>query len=285
MLFKKILVPLDGSALAEMALEPALALAQGMKGELVLLSVLPVQETVDVAHYSFEGAPPLPPDPGPMRERLVNYLDSIHASRAGCGVLMRTLVAEGNPAGCILETAVSEHIDLIVMGTHGRSGLSRWLLGSVTEKVLQQAECPVLAVRGQPSVRHILILADETMLAAQALDPGFALAGALHAQVHLLGLPAGTAGDPAEVFRQEESYLEDMCERYAVSEPLQTAVGHGKPEEAIAAYCQEQAIDLIVLAGRDRSGLRRWLAGNLFEKVLRKTNASLLAVRPEQMDA
>jgi len=284
MLFKKILVPLDGSSLAELALEPALALAQAMRGEVILLSVLVGQEPMDVAYYGFE-VTPVPAEAGLQaeqqaiyRERLMNYLDSVHASRAGSGVLMRTMVMEGDVARCLLETAVSEHVDLIVMGTHGRSGMSRWLLGSVTEKVLHHADCPVLAVRGQASLNRILVLADSDLLSSQALDPGFAVAGALHARLDLLAAAAEAVGSLEEAFRQEESYLEDLRERYHLDQPLQTAVRQGKPEDVIAVYSQEQATDLIVLAGHKRSGLKKWLSGSLFEKVLHKTNCSLLVI-------
>ncbi|MCA9872745.1 MAG: universal stress protein [Anaerolineales bacterium] len=290
MLFKKILVPLDGSTLAEMALEPALALAQAAKGEVILLSVLPAQESMDVPYYGFE-VTPMPADVAMLqdsqldyRNRLVSYLDSVYASRAGSGVAMRTMVTEGNAAGCVLETAVSEHANLIVMGTHGRSGMSRWLLGSVTEKVLHHAGCPVLAVRGPAAINNILVLVDPALLAVQALDPGFALAGALQAQLHLLLVDSHATGDVEEVFRQEEGYLEDLCERYAIKQRPETAVRFGKPEEVIAAYSEEQSIDLIVLTDHDRSGFRRWLSGSLFEKVLHKTSGSLLLVRAESHD-
>jgi nucleotide-binding universal stress UspA family protein len=294
MTFKKILVPLDGSLLSETALEPALALAQAMHGEVVLLTTLAAGlELSEPEFFGLDAAPrmPLAQDATPLRERLLDYLNSICASRAGANVPMRVLVQEGDAAECIVATAVSLPADLIIMGAHGRSGMTRLLLGSVTQKVTRQACCPVLALRQPGSIQNILIVVSQNLLAEHALDSGYALAGCFDAQVHLL-LPttaedetlskATQSGAEEDVFRYEEAYLEDLVDRYAMNKPIITAVRPGKPETAVLSYAQTHQIDLIVLAARPYSRWRRLLYGSVSDKILRESLCSVLIVRPEK---
>jgi nucleotide-binding universal stress UspA family protein len=293
MAFKKILVPLDGSVLSETALEPALAVAQAMHGEIVLLTTLSLGlELSKPEFFGPDAAPPMPlaQDAAPMRERLLDYLNSICASRAGANVPMRVLVQEGEAAECILETAVSLPADLIIMGAHGRSGMDRLLLGSVTQKVTRYARCPVLALRYPGQIQNILIVVNQKLLAEHALDSGFALAGCFNAQVHLLlltqedGAPedAGDSHAWDDMFRYEEAYLEDLVDRYAMDKPIITAVRPGKPETAVLGYSQTHQIDLVVLATRPYSRWRRLLYGNMSDKILRESLSSILTVRPEK---
>lgn len=292
MLFKKILLPLDGSILSETALAPALALAQAAKGELLLVSAFSSQEMADLAFYGLE-AVTKSSNAAPLRQRLANYLDNVRSSRAGSGVPLRTLVLEGEAADCLVETAVAEQADLIIMSTHGRSGASRLFLGSVTEDVLRRAPCPVLAVRGQPTFRQILITVNQTTLSEQALDPGFAVAGCFAAQVHLLMVSPDGPINPElaaewdetadrergdEAFHHEEAYLEDLRDRYEMERSVTTAVRGGKRESAILSYADVHDIDLIVMASRRYTGLKRWIFGSVSEKVLRHAPCSVMVI-------
>jgi nucleotide-binding universal stress UspA family protein len=292
-MFKKILVPLDGSQLSEFALNPALALAKANKAELILMSAIMEKEMVVVEEY-YDGStlPITPPDTQPMRAQMENYLDSIAETRAGIGVPIRTMVLAGDAASCVVETAVSEKASLIIMGTHGRSGVSRFLLGSVTQKVWNQAPCPVMAVRDAQPIKNILMPIDQELLAQHTLDYGFALGGALSAQVHLLITSQDSAlfhGDDIEIapgekpfsqklaediYNQEGAYLIDLEERYNTAKPI-TAVRGGKEEDVILEYAEENHIDLIVC----RSGHRRWFQTSISEKVMRDSQSSLLVLK------
>jgi nucleotide-binding universal stress UspA family protein len=295
MLFKTILLPLDGSLLSETALDPALLLAKATKGELLLLSTFSGQEMVDPTVYGLETVT-TPVDLTPLRERLTSYLDSLRSSRAGAGVPMRTVVMEGDAAGCVVETAVTEKANLIVMSTHGRSGASRLFLGSVTESVLRRATCPVLAVRGQPAFRNILVTVNQTTLSEQALDPGFSIASSFGAQVHLLMVSPDAPVNPEsaaewdemadkqrgeEAFQHEEAYLEDLRDRYQMAQPVITAVRGGKRESAILSYADVHKIDLIIMASRRHTGLKRWVFGSVSEKVLRHAPCSVMVIPPQ----
>ena len=141
--YATILVPLDGSAFAEQALEPARLLAERCAATLVLLSTVPFLADLSL------GAGGMMPlwtgnDQQRVRESVAAYLETTAQRVATGGVPVRTLVIDGPPATMIAATATEEHADLIVMATHGRSGLSRLWLGSVATRVLQNTDLPVL---------------------------------------------------------------------------------------------------------------------------------------------
>ena len=114
------------------------------------------------------------------------YLETIRKSNEQPDLHIQTRLVEGDVAGAIVDTALSEQVDLIVMSTHGYSGLTRWVLGSVTEKVLRSAPCPVLAVRAARHPQKVLITLDGSPLSERAIEPGLAVAQSLNAAVTLL---------------------------------------------------------------------------------------------------
>jgi universal stress protein A len=135
-----ILYPTDFSANAEAALALASALAREGHGRLVVLHV----ERPPLATLGgTAGVPPLPTEYD--RQRLEEQLQRIKPLRPGIAVEHR--LEYGDPASVILKTAQEVGTDLIVMGTHGRTGLRRLLMGSVAEQVVRKASCPVLTVR------------------------------------------------------------------------------------------------------------------------------------------
>lgn len=145
-MFHKILVPLDGSPLSEGALAPALEVARRFEAQVVLFrtSVLP-------EHLMVSPVPVSPATYAEIEQSILDttrdYLDDMKARHLDAGVPIQTANASGEAAKEILDFAQAQGIDLIVMSTHGRSGFQRWLFGSVAEKVMRHAPCPVLAVR------------------------------------------------------------------------------------------------------------------------------------------
>ncbi len=152
-MYSKILVPLDGSALAERALAQAEEIARGTGAEIVLLQV--VQAPLSMS-----------PEAGQEEEtkaileqasRARVYLGTVASRLAAAGSRSRFEVAEGPPAAGILGFAHREEVDLIVMSTHGRSGVSKLLMGSVAEKVMLTTKRPVLLVKPErvPTPGHL----------------------------------------------------------------------------------------------------------------------------------
>ena len=189
-MFNKILVPLDGSELAERALDPALTIARARDAELLLLSVSSYHQVLPpaAAGYGLTATDQIF-DRG--RNDASDYLDALRRE-ARCGdCRIQTMAVEGDVAGCILDTAAADGVDLIVMTTHGYSGITRWMLGSITERVLRGASCPVLVVRQAIPLCKALINLDGSSLAEEALAPGLELARILGCQVTLLRADQG----------------------------------------------------------------------------------------------
>jgi len=149
-MLQKILVPLDGSELAEKALPYAEAIAEKFEGELILTMVLQTP-TIPLLAEPYGGVPLYNYDEMDMRERhksAQEYLDGLQDKLRKKNIRTRTKVLENvSVADGIVELASQENIDVIVKTTHGRSGPSRWIYGSVATKVLQQAPCPIFLVR------------------------------------------------------------------------------------------------------------------------------------------
>jgi len=149
-MLQKILVPLDGSELAEKALPYAEAIAEKFEGELILTMVLQTP-TIPLLAEPYGGVPLYNYDEMDMKERhksAQEYLDGLQDKLRKKNIRTRTKVLENvSVADGIVELASQENIDVIVKTTHGRSGPSRWIYGSVATKVLQQAPCPIFLVR------------------------------------------------------------------------------------------------------------------------------------------
>jgi nucleotide-binding universal stress UspA family protein len=144
MSYSKILIPLDGSELSEEALEAALPLAKAFGSELMFLGVLDLTAGMyDVYSEAF--------NPVDLRAQLEKFLESAldrAKTRAeNAGLRARRFLRVGVPHEEVAALSGEERVDLIVMTTHGRKGLSHLLLGSVTEKVIRTAPCPVLVIR------------------------------------------------------------------------------------------------------------------------------------------
>jgi nucleotide-binding universal stress UspA family protein len=146
----RMLVPLDGSQLAEIALHRALPLAARPGGRITLLRVVePIGDIVGM------GIPPMYLDDllASYKKKAVQYLRSVAERPEFRKLKVRTVVSVGQPADQIIKYARANPKDFIVMSTHGRSGFKRWMFGSTAEKVLRGANSPVLLVRASPNTR------------------------------------------------------------------------------------------------------------------------------------
>ncbi len=142
-MYKHILCSLDGSPLAERALPHAMALARAFGARLTLLRVVempPIPSMPELATVEVELLPQL-------HEEAQTYIQGKVGELREQGLEVKGVVMEGRAAEAIADYAIEHGVDLIVMATHGRSGLSRWAFGSVADRVLRQAHCPVLLIR------------------------------------------------------------------------------------------------------------------------------------------
>ena len=143
-MYKRILIPLDGSALAEQALPHAIAQARHFEAELVLLRVLaPLPSSPLLEEVARGRAQAL------LNASACEYLERVVARVQEHGIRVRVATAQGSPPVAITEFAEANEVDLIVMSTRGQSGLTRWLMGSVADRVVRGATVPVLLVRAR----------------------------------------------------------------------------------------------------------------------------------------
>jgi nucleotide-binding universal stress UspA family protein len=142
-MYQKILAPLDGSELAERALEHIKIVTEGSRAsKVVLLQVIPWP-----AHPAHTLSDELIRSEGEKAEAGArDYLTRVADSLKADGIAVETDIVHGGPAEEILDYATQNKVDLIVMSTHGRSGVSRWVFGSVAERVLRHSATPVLVI-------------------------------------------------------------------------------------------------------------------------------------------
>jgi len=140
-MYKRILLSLDGSALSEQALPHAVAQAEYFQAELILLKVL--EPLAKSHHISLEAAWRVEKA---THELARDYLEAVTTGIRERGVLVRVITVVGNPHEGIVTCAEAEQADMIVLCTRGHSGLSRWLIGSVADRVVRGAGVPVLLV-------------------------------------------------------------------------------------------------------------------------------------------
>ncbi|WP_265108673.1 universal stress protein [Halosolutus halophilus] len=272
-MFERILVPTDGSGPANAALEYA--------GEIAAAEDV----TVHVLHVIDPDA-----DPGDVEGPIAEGRE--WAGDAGAPVIDE--IHTGEPRDTILEYAATRDVDAIVMGTRGRRGVGRLLLGSVTEAVVRDAEVPVLVVRGAPEVERrypfetIVVPIDGSTHADAALERALEIARHHDATVHLLSVvdvtPAGIdERTDLRLDRLESAARRIIDDGVAMADEAGidavTAVRYGSTDRTIRSYADEQDAALLVMGTHGRSGIDRLLIGSVTERVLRTATVPVLTVR------
>lgn len=292
-----ILCPVDVSDVSRGALGYAIALATQYSARLRVLEV--------VSH------PSLPAGIAPstvagltveMRKTLTEELEKLVQPAVAAGVPTDVRLEEGYVVAEILEGGRSFAADLIVMGTHGRSGFDRIVLGSVTEKVLRKADCPVLIV--PPLSRHasdkpirfrcILCAVDFSEPSTKAVEYAVSFAshaGARLVLINILDWPVTDTGPaPARVttldtFRREWEVRAAEELRKAVpaetrrGSQVEEIVAVGKPSREILRAAGEVGADLIVMGKHGRGALERAMLGSTAHDVARHAVCPVLTVR------
>lgn len=294
-LYQTILVPLDGSALGELALPVAEALARKADAQLVLVRSVWKPETrqLDPVQAQFEDV-----------QAVKVYLADIARRLGEQGRLVTRAFPDLPPAHSILSEIEHHQADLVVMSTHGRSGLGRWIFGSVAEAVLARSPVPVWLVRGigrrppdlfEVAQPRILVPLDGSPFGEAALPHAKALARLLDATVVLLHVLPGAApleeeepnfeaqGAGADLADDTAAmhYLVVWAERLRLEGVrVQTTVLTGPAPETIIQASQVSNIDLIVMGTHGRSGLPRVVLGSVALEVLRRGALPTVLVRP-----
>ena len=277
----RVLVPLDGSTLAEAILPVVERLARDHGADVILLEVLPGQPTREAASEAKRQA-------GGYLERTADAL-----RRRGVRQV-RACVWYGDADQAIANAATRERADFIAMATHGRSGLDWLRFGSVAESVVRRAPAPVLLVRGRAAwgrggIDRILVPLDGSEASEAVLPIVSCLAGPFDFEVQLLhvveaarSLPGALAGatsvhDP----ETEAAYLAGVAASLE-ARGLRAGVTlrAGLPAEVIPAVAVETKCGLVAMSTHGRSGLGRLFLGSVAERVLRAVSVPVLLWKP-----
>jgi nucleotide-binding universal stress UspA family protein len=269
-------------------------------GELILLRVPEYGRVVAPSAAGYGWIMP-DQDVDSDRDEVDDYLDQVVENCHRPELVIQTLKAAGDVASTIVDTAVGEQVDLIVMTTHGYSGFTRWMLGSVTERVLRSTPCPVLVIRFDQPLKHILITLDGSRLAEHILYPALEMARRLSAQVTVLRVDHEeklTALDIGlleiadselckEISQHPEKrlsyYLDCVSKNYPTQDlDFKTTVVKGHPAQSILEYAEAHGVDLIAMATHGYTGLRRWVYGSVTGKILHEANCAMLVDRPPE---
>jgi nucleotide-binding universal stress UspA family protein len=319
----KILVPLDGSPGSERAIPVAARIARASSGSIIFIRVEPPPVEVGTFGTGIHGTVALKPEVDASEKFLADatgYLEAITIAYADDlqDLATETDVATGAASPTIFSAARLEEIDLIVMCSHGKTGLKRWILGSVAQQAVRHSSVPILILNEHgmafpaPDAAHplrILVTLDGSALSEAALEPAAQLLAAwttpqAQGELHLLRVvdlppPSGKFGSLAivpdsllEETRQEaETYVKAVADRLSAG-PLAgtrpTITSSVTVSTDVAGTILKQAenaeltggYSLIAMATHGRSGLKRLVMGSVTEHVLEATTLPLLIVRP-----
>lgn len=282
---KRFLVPLDGSEFGEHAVPWAQLFAQTFGARLELFRCC---EPLASVYMLPEFAAPAPVyfDQQAMHRQIDEYLDTV-SDKLPKGLAIKSR-CEGEAATSILERAGSAEVDAIVIASHGIGGLGRWLLGSVTTKVVRGSQKPVLVVTASteelvsPKVRRLLLPLDGSQTSEAAIPKAVEMARAFQARVvfyrgvthPMLADPAVDPGVKAELVRAQD-YLDALREKYPDVDS-ESVVDVAAPSDGILKQAEE--CDLIVMSCHGRSGVQRWLLGSVAEKVIQSATEPVYLV-------
>jgi nucleotide-binding universal stress UspA family protein len=288
-MFRRMLIPHDGSAVAGAVLPMARTLARATGAQLVLLRVVP--DEIEAASHE-------------LTEQAQQSLERIRGELVAPGLSVRTLVRQGDPAKHIVDVARTEHVDLIAMATYGLAGIDRLMLGSVSEQVVRKSPVAVLLVRPGGHrvrrVRSILVPTDGSPGAALALGAALPLVRSSGATLTLLEVTrpvhdweyhvadAGELGrdllvgkDYEEAGRvRAEDYIKGMAERLRAKQFRATGLARvGTPAEVIVDTARECQADLIVMSTHALTGPARAILGSVADAVVHLADMPVLLVR------
>ncbi|HVB22773.1 MAG TPA: universal stress protein [Ktedonobacteraceae bacterium] len=319
-MFRRILVPLDGSKRAEKAIPVAARIARASGGTIVFVEV--VLPPVEFGSYPEDRIVKLKPGAFPRREEAeASYLTSITVTYADelAGINTELDLTSGAPSAEIYKAARLEAVDLIIFCSHGETGLKQWAFGSIAQEAVRHSPVPVLILNEhgkfppeQPSYPlRVLVPLDGSALSESALLPVAylvsALSGSLQNELHLfrvVDLPSayGRMKSQAhisdlvhdEAVHEAEQYMKSVSERYTqdlaafnllvssfVVDSAYVAGAILHESAPIRDAATTTGYDLIAMATHGRGGLLRRLMGSVTEQILGTTKLPMFVVRPQ----
>jgi nucleotide-binding universal stress UspA family protein len=296
-MYTRMLIPLDGSTVAEQVLPYARFLGKALAIPVELLGVVDPEALVALA------------DPAQGRHidtlvaetmrRTALYLET--NARSISGAQVKCSVEKGTPAEVVIEKATADKNALIVMATHGRSGIQRWLLGSVADKVLHGATNHLFLVRstdqgktdGEAPLQTVIVPLDGSPLAEQVLPYVLDLTRKMKLKVVLTrayALPPSVSAEDygfysADLLDHLEAEARDYLQQKANEinakgvENVASVVNPGYGAEEIITLGRNTPDNFIAMSTHGRSGIQRWVLGSVTDRVVRHSGDPVLIIR------
>jgi len=287
-MYDEILLPFDGSDGAAKALYHTAEIAQWADAKIRILFVADTtRDSLTVVETQVVDA---------LVQQGESIVGEAEKTLETLGVDHHSDVVQGNPAPTIVEYADRYGYDLIVMPTHGREGISRYLLGSVTEKVVRLSSVPVLTARMHPEEQlqfpyeRILVPTDGSDAAVTAAEHGLSLAESLDATVHVLSVvdnsspaldmnPIGSGKQSTQAATDAVSDIVSRAEGRGISNTV-SHVEQGSPGELIYEHVEADDIHAVVMGTTGRRGSERILLGSVAEKTVRSAPVPVITIGP-----
>lgn len=287
----RILVPLDGSELAAKALPIAETLCRQLSAQLDLVSVVPYLVLPYIGSETYIPSDVYQQIEDDRLRAARQHLEHAAATAREHGIQVQTHLRHGDAVASLLDFVRESRSELIVMTTHGRTGLARFALGSVADRVVRSGEAPVLLFRSfapptqEQTLSHALIPLDGSALAEV---PVFSLVPLLAGPVlrlitlmRVTDLRDGVAGE-----KPAEDYLNGLRQRLIERlkgrdcDVNQVVYEGANPAETIVGCTSDGAYDLVLMATHGEAGVGRWAFGGVTDRVLRDGQTPLLLVHP-----
>jgi nucleotide-binding universal stress UspA family protein len=300
-MFKNIIVPLDGSRLAEAALPYAMSFAQAFVSTVSLVHVLQRSELFWVTDENRRYIDALEER---ARNAAQHYLDEKAKEIGSKAIRVSSTIVDGAPAEVLSAYGArpADTGDLIALSTHGRGGLGRFFLGSVTDRILQSATTPLLIVRPKDDgivhaaqLASLIVPLDGSALAETILPVVIEVARGLSLRVNLVQIvPVGSvmyggvesmyAGNLLQEMQDSaEAYLERIAENLRVEGLLvdKQVMLHHHAGAGVVDLAKDLGGSLIAISTHGRTGFDRWMLGSVTDHVVRTGGSPVLVVRPE----
>jgi nucleotide-binding universal stress UspA family protein len=297
MTFQQILVPVDFSPFSDKAVEYAIELAKQFSARITLLhAIVLFHDDVDEEQRLQQYHQLITQRESSAQEHIEGNRQSVHQQ----GIQVNTEIIRGISASDVILEYLHQHsYDLVVMGTHGHTGLKHLLLGSVAEKVVRFSPVPVLTVHRSIQkfqIRKILVPIDFSPYSKEAADYAFLFAQKFGATIEFIHVieqeihPAFYASGVDSIFEIDPSLkdrvienLQEFIEDQKIEGiPIRFLVREGKAHKEIVEYAKENEVDLITIATHGLTGLDYILLGSTTEKVVRWSSCPVLTVKKQQ---
>ena len=266
---EKLMVATDGSKYSESAIREAISLAKICSSNLIAVSVVKTNLEFDSV---------LPQFVEKAEQEAIKHLESVKAQAAKEGVNCMTIVSRSEePYEDIVRHASKNNVDMIIMGTHGKTEMKRLMMGSVTALVIGHAPCNVLVLplNAKVECKNVLIATDGSKYSEAAASEALGIAKRCGSSLIVISV----ASSDAEIASAKDNVnkVSEAAEKEGVK--TTSVVTKGKPYEAIIETSKQKKADFIVVGSHGRTGLARLLMGSVTERVIGHAEAAVLVVK------